>query len=157
MLADAAGLDAIVATGKLEGLINHAWNRVKLGDEWVSVDVTNNDNPYFFNALLNLPDNVASAVLVEDTDYMLDKYLIDYVSKSDKDEYYHVENIYYDNSDIVTKLVDGLKANKSVSLRTSYDLDDEAFMEIALAVVDQMGMDDIYGGYWLGVITLMIE
>ena len=62
-----------MVTGYLDGNLSHAWNKVKIDDEWQIVDVTNNDNEYFFNALLNLPSSVGDRVLVEDKEYMLDK------------------------------------------------------------------------------------
>ena len=55
ILAREAGLEAIVVTGKLDGSLAHAWNKVKIGKEWHIVDATNNDNEYFFNALMNVP------------------------------------------------------------------------------------------------------
>ena len=59
LLAEEAGLEAIVVTGFLDGTLAHAWNKVKIDDEWYVVDTTNNDNEFFFNALLNLPDSVS--------------------------------------------------------------------------------------------------
>ena len=44
LLADEAKLDAIVVTGYLDGEVPHAWNKVKIGNEWAIVDATNNDN-----------------------------------------------------------------------------------------------------------------
>ncbi|MCL1896247.1 MAG: transglutaminase-like domain-containing protein [Clostridiales bacterium] len=157
LLADAAGLESIVVTGNLEGLVSHAWNRVYQDDEWVSVDVTNNSNPYFLNALLNLPDNEAAAVLVEDRDFILDRYLANYVGSNESNEYYRVEERYFETSEVVAELVAGLKNSDSVTLRTAYDIDDDIFNEIALAVIEELGEDDLYGGYWLGVISLWRE
>ena len=155
MLADAAGLESIVTTGKLEGLVSHAWNRVKLGDEWMTIDVTNNDNPYFFNALLNLPDDASAMVLVEDTEFILDEFLPLYTGASSYDsEYYRVQNDYYEKSEMGKKLAEGLKTNGFVCLRTDYDLDDEGFYEILFDVADEIGTTDFSGGYWLGVVTL---
>ena len=54
LLADSAGLESIVVTGYLDGSVPHAWNKVKLDDEWYIVDATNNDNEMITNALLNL-------------------------------------------------------------------------------------------------------
>ena len=73
LLAQEAGLEAIVVTGYLDGNLSHTWNKVKIDDEWQIVDVTNNDNEYFFNALLNLPSSVGDRVLVGDKEYLPDK------------------------------------------------------------------------------------
>ena len=50
LLADAAGLDSIVVTGYLDGSVPHAWNKVKLEENWYIVDSTNNDNEMIQNA-----------------------------------------------------------------------------------------------------------
>lgn len=157
LLADAAGLEVIVTTGTLEGSVAHAWNRVLLDNEWVSVDVTNNDTPELVNALLNLPDKAAATALVEDEEYMLDKYLSNYTAASDKNEYYHVESKFFNTQEIVSQLASGLKSGKMVTLRTDYFIADEEFSAIAQQVMEQLGASELYGFYWLGVITLSTE
>jgi transglutaminase-like putative cysteine protease len=157
LLADAAGLEAIVTTGTLEGSVAHAWNRILLDGEWVSVDVTNNDTPDLVNALLNLPDKAAATALVEDEEYMLDKYLSNYTAASDKNEYYHVESKFFDSQEIINQLTSGLKSGKAVTLRTDYFISDEEFSAIAQEVMEQLGTNELYGFYWLGVITLSTE
>lgn len=158
LLAQEAGLEAIVVTGYLEGNLSHAWNKVKIDDEWQIVDVTNNDNEYFFNALLNLPSSVGDRVLVEDKEYMLDKAIPEYVGESDANEYYHITDNYFPVQETAEKLAGELTEKGEVTLRTDYELDDETFYEITDAVYDIMGEDiDLYGYYWIGVIYLTTE
>ncbi|MDR1797251.1 MAG: transglutaminase domain-containing protein [Clostridiales Family XIII bacterium] len=154
LLADAAGLDSIVSTGFLEGSVAHAWNRVNLNGEWQTVDVTNNDNPELYNVLLNLPDDVAAGALVEDKDFILDAHLAEYAATGDTDEYYHVEGKYYSEGEIVAELVSELQSNGSAMLRTDYGIDDYAFASIVTEVMEELGTDELWGGYWLGVIAL---
>lgn len=158
LLAQEAGLEAIVVTGYLDGNLSHAWNKVKIDDEWQIVDVTNNDNEYFFNALLNLPSSVGDRVLVEDKEYMLDKVISDYVGESDANEYYHITDNYFPVQETAKKLAKELTEKGEVTLRTDYELNDETFYEITDAVYAIMDDDtDLYGYYWLGVIYLTTE
>lgn len=155
LLADEAGLDSIVVTGMMEGTLAHAWNKVKVEDNWEIVDVTNNDNEYLFNALLNLPDYASDKILVEDKDFVLDKSIKNYAAVNTDNEYYRVNNKYFDAKEIAEQLSNELKESGEAVLRTEYDLDDELFYEITDEVYEIMGDEiDLYGYYWMGVIYL---
>lgn len=158
LLSDEDGLESIVVTGILDGGLSHAWNKIKLDDEWQIVDVTNNDTDYITNALLNLPDFAGERILVEDKSFMLDKKIDDYKGDSENCEYYHMTDRYFPAEDIAEQLANDLQANGEATLRTDYDLDDERFYEITNAVYEIIGDDgDLYGFYWLGVIYLTTE
>lgn len=155
LLCDTAGLESIVVTGILEGGLSHAWNKIKVEDEWQIVDVTNNDTDYIANALLNLPSFAGERVLVEDKDYMADKLIKQYQGQSEENEYYHIMDQYYPVEEMAEQLAADLQETGEVTLRTDYDLDDDRFYEITDAVYEIMGDDvDLYGFYWLGVIYL---
>lgn len=153
VLADEAGLESLVVTGYLEGNLPHAWNRVKIDEEWLSVDATNNDNDMVSNALMNISDIGAAGVLVEDDRFVMDDMLTAYTGESDDQEYYRVNGKYYDEDAIVSELVDTLSTEDTAVLRTDYSLDDEQFNQIATSVVEQSG-ESLKGFYWLGVIYL---
>lgn len=158
LLSEEAGLETIIVTGFLDGNISHAWNKVKIDNEWQIVDVTNNDNKYFVNALLNLPSSAGERVLIEDKAYMMDKMISDYVGESDSNEYYHLTDNYFPIQKAAEKLSGELAKKGSVTLRTAYDLNDEKFYEITDAVYEIMGNDiDLSGYYWLGVIYLQVD
>lgn len=158
LLAQEAGLEAIVVTGFLDGTLAHAWNKVKIDDEWYVVDTTNNDNEFFYNALLNLPESVSDGVLVEDEDYMMDVKIPMYTGDSEENEYYHITDNYFPVQEVAEILSKELTENGSVTLRTDYELNDNDFYEITDAVFDIMGDDiELYGYYWLGVIYLTLE
>ena len=155
LLCDKAGLESIVVTGILDGGLSHAWNKIKLEDEWQIVDVTNNDTDYISNALLNLPSFAGERVLVEDKEFMSDKLIKQYQGQSEESEYYHIMNQYYPIEEMAEKLAADLQATGEAVLRTDYDLDDDRFYEITDAVYGIVGDDvDLYGFYWLGVIYL---
>jgi len=157
LLADAAGLESIVVTGSLEGDLPHAWNRVRIDGEWRSVDATNNDNPLLFNALLNLPDTAAALALVEDTKYMTDSCLYLYTADDDSYEYYRRSDRYFATDHIASMLANGLKQDGSVTLRTDYGLDNEAFQSITQEVMQRMRIANLYGYTYLGVIHLSLD
>lgn len=155
LLADAAGLDSIVVTGTLEGTLPHAWNKVRIDGDWEIVDVTNNDNEFLANALLNLPDEAGRRTLTEDNDYVMDGYLSKYSSTNGQKEYYRVNEMYYSYDEIAEKLAEQLNENGTALLRTEYALDDETFTRIGQEVYDFLETDDdLYGYYWMGVIYL---
>lgn len=155
LLADAAGLETIVVTGDLNGSLPHAWNKVKINGKWQIVDVTNNDNEFIANAVLNLPDSEAGGTLVEDDRFAMDANIQDYVADSTEDEYYRVKKKYFDESQIAEKLAGDLKAEGKATLRTAYNIDDVAFNEIAQQAVNlSESSKEVRGIYWLGVIHI---
>ncbi|WP_440116391.1 transglutaminase domain-containing protein [Paenibacillus sp. QZ-Y1] len=89
LLSDLSGLESIVVTGASSG-VPHAWNKVKIGNEWLHVDATNNLTnsgiPYF---LYNANDETAaSQKTVADKDYWLDSELDLFKGESDANDYY---------------------------------------------------------------------
>lgn len=158
LLAREAGLESIVVTGFLDGSLAHAWNKVKIDGEWQIVDVTNNDNEYFYNALFNLPSSVGNRILVEDKDYAMDAMIREYTGESDANEYYHITENYFPTQEVAERLAAELAEKGEVTLRTDYALDDNEFYEITEVVYDIMGDDiELYGYHWLGVIYLSLE
>ena len=158
LLAEEAGLHAVVVTGILEGGLSHAWNKVMIDGEWQILDVTNNDNEYLFNALLNLPDYAGDRVLVEDRDYVIDTALKKYNSTQEKNEYYRINERYFPYEEVTDQLAAELKENGKTVLRTEYDLNDDMFYTITDGIFEQLGEDiDLYGFYWMGVIYLSLS
>lgn len=153
LLADAAGLDSIVVTGYLDGSVPHAWNKVKLDDEWYIVDATNNDNEMITNALMNLSDYAAAGTLVENESFVEDSSLSKYTANQDRMEYYHTVDRFYDKDDISKQLAQLLVTDGQAVLRTDYDIDDEEFYSIAQQAADE-AKKNINGFYWMGVIHL---
>lgn len=158
LLADAAGLEAVVVTGNLNGTLSHAWNRVKIEDQWYSVDSTNNDNETIPNALFNLSDEEAASVLVEDNDYICDDQLSVYTANNSDYEYYRMNNQYYERSDIegIAKAIKNSKGHRL--FRTDYKITTEEAKEI----LEKALLQNNYSGncrfqVFLGVIVLDLE
>lgn len=155
LLADEAGLESIVVTGKLDGSLGHAWNKVKIDDAWQVIDVTNNDSDYIANALLNLSNDASRYILMEDRDYAINSEIKKYVADEDDKEYYRVNNMFYGYDAIADQLAESIKQNGQAILRTEYDLDDETFSMIGQAVYDRLGDSvHLYGSHWMGVIYM---
>ncbi|MGO4375620.1 transglutaminase domain-containing protein, partial [Paenibacillus sp. MCAF20] len=90
LLSDLAGLESIVVTGDANG-VPHAWNKVKIGDEWLHVDVTNNDSDSSlgFRLLYNSNDDSAVAVnsIVSD-EYWVNTEIEQFYGKDNSNDYY---------------------------------------------------------------------
>ena len=159
LLADAAGLECVVVTGTLEGNLPHAWNKVRIDGEWEILDVTNNDNEFMVNALLNLPEEAGRRTLTEDSDYVLDGYMRNYVATNGQREYYRLNDKYFSYDEIGEKLAEQINEKGEAVLRTEYALDDDTFERIGQDVYAAMEDEDadLYGYYWMGVIYLTTE
>ena len=155
LLADTAGLNSVVVTGYLDGTLAHAWNRVELENgQWATIDTTNNDIDILSNALLNAPDTAIATTLVEDDLWVMDSVLDQFSNESEDNEFYHVSDLFFNQTEVVNQLIDQLESNDTVVLRTDYALNDAQFYEIGGAVVEATGNTDLMGCYWMGVIVL---
>jgi len=155
LLADAAGLDCVVVTGYLNGSMSHAWNRVKLADGiWAAIDVTNNDNEYMPNVLVNVPDSAAAAALVEDDAWIMDSVKSLYSNEVDTNEYYRVVGLFFDGDEVVNQIVDQLKTSDIAVVRTDYMLTEAQFYDIAKEVLLRTDNYDLAGIYWMGLILI---
>lgn len=116
MLADLAGLDCIVVTGTMQN-VPHAWNKVKIDNEWLNVDSTNNATnsgiPYL---LYESNDETAKTLAyIENNEFCLDNEITKFVSKSDKYDYYVSNELEVkDISEYSNKLTDMLKKGQNV-------------------------------------------
>lgn len=154
LLADEAGLESIVVTGYLDGNLAHAWNKIKISGKWQIVDVTNNDIQFYPNALLNLSNEMAANTLVEDKRYMLDSAIGKYQADSTKQEYYYVNEKYFDLNNIANSIVTELQTTDVVNLRTEYTITDQQFEALMEKVQNKVKGEKLGAGYWLGVIRV---
>lgn len=132
MLGDLAGIDNIIVTGTLDD-VPHAWNKVKIGEEWLNVDATNGATnagvPYY---LYNANDAEAAKLNFHfDKDYMLDSELSNFKGKSNANDYYVVHGLEVKSlQEFKAKLVEGLQAGDEwISLRLATDLDEDEVLD----------------------------
>jgi len=154
LLADEAGLESIVVTGFLSGDLPHAWNRVLIDGQWMTLDVTSNDHEYVRNSLFNIPDRVASTVLVEDNYFVIGSQKAAYTGTNEDSEYYRIERKFFSQSEVVNMLVTELRRNSAATLRTDYELTDKQYSNIFQAALSQGGWTDAQGYMWLGTIYI---
>ena len=157
LLADEVGLESIVATGYLYGDLPHAWNRVLIKEEWMTLDVTNNGIEDLRNPIFNLPDRVSSTILVEDNVFVLESKKDDYTGENEELEYYHLKGWYYTRNQIVTMLVAGLQQYGAITLRTDYELTDEQHYEIVQTVLRQGDWQYANASMWIGTIHMELS
>ncbi|MCA1293609.1 transglutaminase-like domain-containing protein [Paenibacillus sp. alder61] len=134
LLGDLAGLESIVVTGTLDD-IPHAWNKVRIGEDWLNVDATNGATnagvPYF---LYNASDQLAEKLKFHfDEDYVLDSELSDYAGKSNSRDYYVSHGLEAKTlAEFKKKLAAGLqRGDEVISLRVASNLDEDDLMEAA--------------------------
>lgn len=143
LLSDLSGLESIVVTGASSG-VPHAWNKVKIGNEWFHVDATNNLTnsgiPYF---LYNANDETAaSQKTIADKDYWLDSELAMFNGESDANDYYVQNDLEVASlNEYKTKAESELKKGENrVILRFASPVDSDELMTAAgeaLAAVDE--------------------
>lgn len=146
MLSDLSGLEAITVTGLMGG-VPHAWNKVKIGNEWVNVDTTNNATnsgiPYL---LYNSNDATAKSIeYVPDQGYWLDSELSKFKSTDNSKDYYVVNGLEVKTvSEYGSKLADQLKQGKSViAIRMGAKLNEDQVFEEAGKVLNQVAKDKL--------------
>lgn len=85
-LCELADVECITVTGDMMGYLPHAWNKVKIGDEWFVVDVTNNEKSLGIeDFMFENPDSIAYAMgYIEDDLYYTDSEKGIYTSTSTK-------------------------------------------------------------------------
>lgn len=140
LLSDLVQVPSMVVTGTMSG-VNHAWNKVKIGDEWVNVDPTNNATntglPYL---LYNSNDATASDVeYVMDKAYWLDHELPLFKATSNAYDYYVTQGLEVDSLEAYkTKLAEQLKKGETlVVLRVLGNTDSSELMQKTAEVIKQ--------------------
>lgn len=154
LLAKSIGLESIVVTGTLNGGEKHAWNKVKIENDWVVVDVTSNDNDEMGNILLNVSDEAAGYMLEEDASYLCEDSIENFIANTEEYEYYHLAGKYYEKEEIADAFIKELSLGSKVVLRTDVTLTNEEFQNIVREVMDGMEQQQLQGYYRLGVISL---
>ena len=154
VLADKADLDCYVVSGYLNGNLPHAWNRVEIDGQWITVDSTNNDNEKYANALLNIPDYMSSGFLVEDNTYLLSDTLAQMESDQEESEFYRVENRYYSYDELGSQLEMLLEKGETFTIRTDYTITEEEMRELLQEALTNAQVPEVSVYMFLGVLTV---
>ena len=157
LLAKEAGLEAVIATGTLDG-VAHEWNRIKLDGQWYSMDVTNNDSDILPNIYFNLPDELAATMLKQDKEAFIDENVSNYVSNDMNNEYYTKHEMATEDSSVaIEKLSEKLRSESSAQFRLTGDLGEGDIEEIAQAVCDTAQISSAGYYYCAGVLSIVKE
>ncbi|MCM1161091.1 MAG: hypothetical protein NC412_07690 [Roseburia sp.] len=154
VLADKAGLDCYVVSGYLNGNLPHAWNRVNIDGQWITVDSTNNDNEKYANALLNIPDYMSSGFLVEDNTYLLSDALAQMEADQEESEFYRVESKYYGYDELEAQLEILLSKGETFTIRTDYTITEEEMKEVLQEALTNAQVPEVSFYMFLGVLTV---
>lgn len=146
MLCDLAEVDCVVTTGTIQG-IPHAWNKVKIDEEWNQTDNTNNETnvgvPYM---LFEASDVIAeSLTYVEDKEYWVDGEISKFVSTTNKNDYYVVNNLEVKSlSELEEKVTTLIKDGKTnIVLRDVADLSQDEIVEVIGKVLNTYAKDKL--------------
>lgn len=129
MLGDLAGVENIVVTGTMNG-VPHAWNKVKIGEEWLHVDSTNNETnsgiPYM--VYQSNDETAIENSFILDGEFWLDSELGKFAGKTDKYDYYVVNDLEVENlTEYEAIITEELQAgNDTIILRLDDSIDEES-------------------------------
>lgn len=134
IMAGELGLESVVVLGTCDGR-EHAWNRVLVGENWLTIDVTNNNSGKVSNAFYLLPDSLATLIYVEHDNYLQQGAREKMVGESENYEWYRSRNLYVNKEDLRDYFATKLLAEKSVAVRTNYELTLEEAVDIVTAAM----------------------
>jgi hypothetical protein len=157
LIAEEAGLDCLVATGMSFGQVPHAWNRVRIDGEWMTVDSTTNDDE-LYNLIFNVPDDALTGVLVEDN-YLVTTSMPDMRGTAEDKEYYRLVNQYASESSLADYLTNQLQSgNENILVRTDYTIDEMKLVEAIQKAIVTVGNRNlkIEPAYILGLLQLKV-
>ena len=146
MLSDLAGIETIVVTGTSSG-VPHAWNKVKIGKEWLHVDNTNNETnvgiPYMVYG--SNDSTIQDLNYVVDKDYWVDGELGKFAGKTDQHDYYVANELEVKNmKDLQSQLKKALQENKTtIAIRLSKTFDDDTLMNAIGEVINDVAPDKL--------------
>ena len=155
-LCELAGLDCIIVTGDIFGYLPHAWNKVKIDNEWYVIDVTNNEKSLGIKDFMyENPDKISTALgYFEDDLYYTENETGKYVSSSTQYSKYKdctIESL----SALEEYIKQNAKANAEVEFIAVYkDFDsDDVIAALRKANIVEIGNSMIICGYvWFEVV-----
>ena len=147
LLCDMAGVECVVATGYLNGNLPHAWNIIKLDENWYEVDCTNNYNvtgiEYYF---YKVDDEIkAMAGYERNADFALDVMLDAYDCEDATKDYYNKNSLTAeDMSQYKDVLVNSIKEDTTTLAVRWYggEVDTNEMMQAIKLAYNELGMED---------------
>lgn len=137
LLCDIAGIECIVVTGSMD-TVPHAWNKVKIDNEWLTTDCTNNATnsgiPYM---MYEGNDKLLKELnYTESDEFWIDNEIVKFAGKTDKYDYYVANGLVInDVSNYKSKLSELLKNGQEKILFRLGTATDKKSIETATAEV----------------------
>ncbi|MDO5558185.1 MAG: transglutaminase domain-containing protein [Oscillospiraceae bacterium] len=147
LLCEMSGIDCMVVTGNLNGNLPHAWNAVKIDNQWFMTDTTNNANVSGIPYMLYDADSDISELTgftIDDT-FDLDSNLESYNSDNDQYEYYYANDLVATDLSSYSEILDKVLTpdSKTVCIRYVGDtIDTEELGNAIVTVYNKHGMED---------------
>lgn len=156
LLCELSGISCKVMTGNLDGNLPHAWNAVKIGEEWFQTDATNNAKtagiPYF---LYNADSNIAQMVgFAPDQNFELDNNLSQYQTENEQYEYYNANQLVADSMDQYETILDGQLSQDSNIISIRYmqdDVNQDELVSVVQKIYNKHGLEDKLGTLQCGI------
>lgn len=136
-----------VITGHLNGSLPHAWNSVKLDNEWYQIDCTNNSTncgiPFFLYEAGK--DDLMMTGYTEDKLYDLDTAVGLYAVDNSNKEYYEINGLYATNTDEFKTVLNKCLENPSNAITIRFigeNITQEELVKAVQEVYSMKGMED---------------
>lgn len=147
LLCDMSNVECIVVTGFLDGNLPHAWNMIKLDDEWYEIDCTNNavttGIPYFlYKADTKLAEQSG---YTKDDLFELDDAVDEYSGEDATKEYYESQGLATNSMEVYKQLIiDNVTADTGVfAVRwNSAEFDEQTFADTVALAFNELGIED---------------
>lgn len=146
LLCDMSDVECIVVTGYLNGNLPHAWNMVRIGDEWCEIDCTNNEAntgiPYY---LFQSDSSLAEASgYTKDNMFAIDSEIEEFVGDDSSLEYYYQHGLCPDSMDEYKRLItENVTENTKVfAVRWQSGFDKDAFNRAVMIAYNELGLED---------------
>lgn len=146
LLSDLAGIESIVITGTL-GNVPHAWNKVKINDEWLHVDATNNETnsgiPYML--YYSNDETAQNLQFITNNKYWLDYELSQFTGTDNSQDYYVSQGLEMDSveqfNDKLSKSIQ--KGNDKLIVRFHDPIDEDALIDVLYNVYSDLAEDKL--------------
>ncbi len=166
LLCDLSSIECVVTTGYLDGNLPHAWNMVKIGEQWYEVDATNNavtmGIPYF---LFQADSELAAATgYTKDEKFEIDDQVDDFSGDDESLEYYNSNELTADSFDkLKSTITENVDDTTEIFAIRWYgeEIDEEELYDAVNLAFNELGLESKLAttGYVItnGFIVLVIK
>lgn len=146
LLCELAGVECIVVTGTIQN-VPHAWNKVKIDNEWLNVDNTNNlTNSGIAYFCYDTNDDTATKLsYIESKEFCVDTDFTKYKGMSNKNDYYVLQGLEVKDitaySDKLTELLG--KGDTNIVIRSNALIDKKTISSATAEVINKVAKNKL--------------